>query len=301
VGGVATPRTPRSTWRLTPQAAVLLIVAAIAWVAIIAWSSGMAMSGTMGLTLPAFLVAWTVMMAAMMLPSVAPVASLYARSIASRRGVRLTLFTSGYLLVWAASGVIAFSIGSLISGLAGGDARIAIAAGVVAYLAAGLYQLSPLKYRCLSHCRSPLSLFFHYSSYQGPLRDLRVGAHHGAYCLGCCWALMLVLLALGAMSLVPMLILAVVVLTEKLWSRGEAFAHVVGVACLVLAVATIGFPGLAPGFAPPAMAGMNAMPSMPSESAMPMESSRPMDSAMPDDSSMPVDSQMPVDSPMPSV
>ena len=119
---------------------------------------------------------------------------------------------------------------------------------------AGLYQLSPLKYRCLSHCRSPLSLFFHYSSYQGPLRDLRVGAHHGAYCLGCCWALMLVLLALGAMSLVPMLILAVVVLTEKLWSRGEAFARGRG------RVPGAGGrddrdPGLAPGF-------MTSMPSM---------------------------------------
>ena len=245
------------------------------------------MSGTMGLTLPAFLVAWTVMMAAMMLPSVAPVASLYARSIASRRGVRLTLFTSGYLLVWAASGVAAFAIGAVISGLAGGDARIGIAAGVIAYLAAGLYQLSPLKYRCLSHCRSPLSLFFHYSSYQGLLRDLRVGAHHGAYCLGCCWALMLVLLALGAMSVVPMLILAVVVLTEKLWSRGEAFAHAVGVACLILAVATIPFPGLAPGFETPVMAGMVAMPSMPAASPMPDDSAMPLDSAMPDESPMP--------------
>ena len=74
--------------------------------------------------------------------------------------------------------------------------------------------------------------------------------HHGAYCLGCCWALMVVLLALGAMSVVPMLILATVVLTEKLWSRGEAFSRVVGVACLGLAVATIWLPGLAPGFMP---------------------------------------------------
>ena len=116
VGGVAGPRT---TWRLTPQAAVLLIAAAIAWVAIIAWSRGQGHAGTMGLTLPAFLVAWTVMMAAMMLPSVAPVASLYARSIAGRRGLRLTLFTSGYLVVWATAGVVAFALGALIAGLAG--------------------------------------------------------------------------------------------------------------------------------------------------------------------------------------
>jgi predicted metal-binding membrane protein len=253
VGGVANTRT---IWRLTPQVAALLIIAAIAWVAIITWTQGSgSMTGTMGLALPAFVVAWTVMMAAMMLPSVAPVASLYARSIASRRAMRLTLFTSGYLVVWAMAGVIAFAIGSLVASLAEGDARLGTAAGVAAYLAAGVYQLSPLKYRCLSHCRSPLSLFLHYSSYQGPLRDLRVGAHHGAYCLGCCWALMVVLLALGAMSLIPMLILATVVITEKLWSRGEAFARLVGVACLGLAIATIWLPDLAPGF-------MTSMPSM---------------------------------------
>jgi predicted metal-binding membrane protein len=246
VGGVASSRT---IWRLTPQAAVLLIVAVIAWVAIITWlqQSG-PMTGTMGLTLPAFLVAWTVMMAAMMLPSVAPVASLYARSISARRALRLTLFTGGYLLAWASAGVLAFALGSWIAGLAEGDPRLGTAAGVAAYLACGVYQLSPLKYRCLAHCRSPLALFFHYSSYQGALRDLRVGAHHGAYCLACCWGLMVVLLALGAMSVIPMLILATVVIIEKLWTRGEPFSKLVGVACLALAVATIWLPGLAPGF-----------------------------------------------------
>jgi predicted metal-binding membrane protein len=246
VGGVAGSR---SAWRLTPQAAVLLIAAAIAWVAIVAWSRASGpMTGTMGLGLPEFLVAWTVMMAAMMLPSVAPVASLYVRSISGRRAVRLTVFTVGYLLVWAAAGVIAFVLGSVIAGLAGADPRLGTAAGVVAYLGCGLYQLSPLKYRCLAYCRSPLSLFFHYGSYKGPLRDLRVGAHHGAYCLACCWGLMVVLLALGAMSVVPMLILATVVIAEKLWSRGEAFSRVVGIACLGLALGTIWVPGLAPGF-----------------------------------------------------
>jgi predicted metal-binding membrane protein len=246
MGGVASSRT---IWRLTPQAAVLLVAAAIAWVAIITWSrQGASMSGTMGLALPAFLVAWTAMMAAMMLPSVAPVASLYARSVSGRRALRLSLFTAGYLIVWASAGVIAFALGSFIAGLAEGDPRLGTAAGAAAYLGCGLYQLSPLKYRCLAHCRSPLSLFFRYSSYQGPLRDLRVGAHHGAYCLGCCWGLMVVLLALGAMSIVPMLILATVVITEKLWSKGEAFSRLVGVACLGLAVATFWIPGLAPGF-----------------------------------------------------
>jgi predicted metal-binding membrane protein len=248
VGGVSHRGT---IWRLTPQAAALLIAAAVAWVAIITWSQQPgSMGGTAGLDLASFLVAWTVMMAAMMLPSVAPVASLYARSIAGRRALRLTSFTGGYLVVWASTGIIAFGLGSLIARLAEGDARLATVAGVVAYLACGLYQLSPLKYRCLAQCRSPLSLFFKYSSYQGPLRDFRVGVHHGAYCLGCCWGLMIVLLALGAMSVVPLLIVATVVLTEKVWTRGEAFSRIVGVVSLGLAFATIWIPELAPGFSP---------------------------------------------------
>ena len=248
MGRVASART---LWRLTPQAAVLLIAAAIAWVAIIAWSQlAGSMSGNMGLELPAFLVAWTLMMAAMMLPSVAPVASLYSRSISERRALRLTLFTSGYLVVWASVGVVAFALGALIAGQAAMDPAFGTGAGVGAFLACGLYQLSPLKYRCLKHCRSPLSLLLKYSSYRGALRDFRVGAHHGAYCLGCCWSLMVVLLALGAMSVVPMVILAAVVLTEKLWSKGEDFSRLVGVASLALAVATIWFPDLAAGFRP---------------------------------------------------
>ena len=141
----------RSLWRLTPQASILLIVAAIAWVAIIVWSQGMGtMSGDMGLELPAFLVAWTVMMAAMMLPSVAPVASLYSRSIVRHarsppypvhqrlpcglgRRRRPCLRARGRSSpTWRRrtppSGPLA---------------------GVTAYIACGVYQLSPLKYRCL--------------------------------------------------------------------------------------------------------------------------------------------------------
>jgi predicted metal-binding membrane protein len=246
VGGVASPQT---LWRLTPQVAVLLIAAAIAWVAIIAWTQASgAMSGNMGLELPAFLVAWTVMMAAMMLPSVAPVASLYARSITGHRTLRLIVFTGGYLVVWASAGVLAFALGAVVGWLGAANPSLGIAAGVTAYLACGIYQLSPLKSRCLRHCRSPIALLFKYASYQGTLRDFRVGLHHGAYCLACCWSLMVVLLALGAMSVVPMLILAVVVITEKLWSKGEAFSRLVGVACLVLAAGTIWIPALAPGF-----------------------------------------------------
>jgi predicted metal-binding membrane protein len=246
VGRVAGART---LWRLTPQAAALLTAAALAWVAIIVWSPvGGAMAGRMEFVLPTFLITWTVMMAAMMLPSVAPVASLYSRSISERRALRLTLFTGGYLVVWASAGVLAFALGAFIGGLGDANPSLGTTAGVGAYLVCGLYQLSPLKYRCLQHCRSPLSLVLKYSSYRGSLRDFRVGLHHGGYCLGCCWSLMVVLLALGAMSIVPMVVLAAVVMTEKLWIKGENFSRLVGVASLALAVATIWIPGLAPGF-----------------------------------------------------
>lgn len=239
----------RTLWRLTPQAAALLTAAALAWVAIIVWSPvGGAMAGRMEFVLPTFLITWTVMMAAMMLPSVAPVASLYSRSIAERRALRLALFTGGYLVIWTSAGVLAFALGAFIGGLADTNPSLGTAAGVGAYLVCGLYQLSPLKDRCLQHCRSPLSLVLKYSSYQGSLRDFRVGLHHGAYCLGCCWSLMVVLLALGAMSIVPMVILAAIVMIEKLSIRGETFSRLVGVASLALAVATIWIPGLAPGF-----------------------------------------------------
>lgn len=241
----------RTLWRLTPQAAVLLAAAALAWVAILAWSPlGGTMDGRLEFALPTFLITWTVMMAAMMLPSVAPVASLYSRSISERRPLRLTLFTGGYLVIWVSAGVLAFALGAFIGGLADTNPSLATAAGVGAYLVCGLYQLSPLKSRCLQHCRSPLSLVLKYGSYQGSLRDFRVGLHHGGYCLGCCWSLMVVLLALGAMSIVPMVILAAIVMTEKLSTKGENFSRLVGVASLALGVATVWIPDLAPGFRP---------------------------------------------------
>ena len=118
---------------------------------------------------------------------------------------------------------------------------------VVVFASCGVYQLTPLKSRCLKHCRSPLSLLLHYGSYQGALRDVRAGAHHGAYCLGCCWSLMALFVVLGVMNVAAMVVLAVVVLVEKLWINGEVLARAVGVAALALAVAAIWVPALTPG------------------------------------------------------
>jgi predicted metal-binding membrane protein len=100
---------------------------------------------------------------------------------------------------------------------------------VAVFASCGVYQLTPLKSRCLKHCRSPLSLLLHYGAYRGPLRDVRAGAHHGAYCLGCCWSLMALFAVVGVMNLVAMVVLAAVVLAEKLSVHGELLARAVGV------------------------------------------------------------------------
>jgi predicted metal-binding membrane protein len=231
--------------RLTPQAAVLLLLAAVAWLATVGRAATVqGMTGTMGLGLAAFVGMWALMMAAMMLPSVA---SMYQRSVRSYRSLRLAGFTSGYLLAWAGAGIPAYLLTALVARLVSDHPARATAAAVAVFAGCGVYQLTPLKSRCLRHCRSPLSLLLHYGGYRGRLRDVRAGAHHGAYCLGCCWSLMALFVVLGVMNLAAMVALAVVVLVEKLWAHGEVLARAVGVAALALAVAAIWLPALAPG------------------------------------------------------
>jgi len=245
----ATPLSLAPLRRFNLQAAALLLVAAVAWAVTVTRSRAMggAGPGVTGLRLPAFLVMWTPMMAAMMLPAVAPLASVYTRTVQTHRAVRLTAFALGYLTVWAAAGVPAFALVWGAGRLAEGRPGLATAGAVVAYAACGIYQLTSWKNRCLLHCRSPLSLLLRYGSYRGPLRDLQAGAHHGAYCAGCCWALFVVLVALGVMNLPAMVVLAIVVLLEKSWSRGIAFSRLVGLVALALAVAVVWVPALAPG------------------------------------------------------
>jgi predicted metal-binding membrane protein len=233
---------------LTREAAIVLLIAAVAWVAVVIQARGMmAMGATMGLGLAAFVPLWTLMTAAMMLPSMAPVAVLYERAVSDHRALRLAAFASGYIIVWGLAGMPAFAIGSYVSSVAMDHPSYArfIAAGI--FLVVGLYQVSSLKDRCLGHCRSPFSLLLHYASFHGALRDLKAGTHHALYCLGCCWALMLVLVVAGIMNLLVMVVLAAVILIEKYWSRGEVFSRVVAAAALVLAVAAFWIPALSPG------------------------------------------------------
>jgi predicted metal-binding membrane protein len=248
--GLARPRPGLAT----REAAFLLILAAGAWAATAALARGMAgMTGTMGLGLVLFVPVWTLMMAAMMLPSVAPTASLYARTFRDNRAVRITGLVAGYLAVWAAAGVPAYGLAWLAGWLTGMHPSAAHILAVAVFAVCGIYQLSSLKDRCLAHCRSPLGLLLHYGSYRGKSRDLRVGAHNGAYCLGCCWGLMVILIAVGVMNVTAMIGLAALVLVEKVWRWGPAAGRLAGAAALAIAVATIWLPWLAPGLHASAM------------------------------------------------
>ena len=251
VAGAADPL-PRRL-RLPASGAVLVTLAVVAWVATIAWANSRdmsAMPGTMGLGPAEFVAMWALMMAAMMLPSVWPFVAVYERTIRAHRVARLAALATGYLLAWALAGVVAYGVAWVFGELAAGRPGLARVVGVAAFAALGIYQLTPLKFRCLSHCRSPLAHLLHYTSFKGRLRDLRAGIEHGLFCLGCCWALMLVLVALGVMNLPAMIGVAVIIAVEKVWRFGEAFARVVGVSAFVYA-ALVGIdPSLAPGLDP---------------------------------------------------
>ena len=235
------------------------MIAAFAWVVTIGRSMDMGVGpGTMGLSLSGFLVVWLVMMTAMMFPSVAPMATIWIRSVATRptRAERLggiAEFLGGYLIAWTMFGVLVYPVLLGAQRLVDEAPTAATWVGAGIFLAAGIYQLTPLKSVCLRHCRSPIGSLFHYASYRGPFRDLRVGMHHGAYCVGCCWGLMIVLVAVGVMDIPAMILLAGVILVEKVWRYGASFSIVVGILLLVAAALAPFAPWLLPGLHAPAM------------------------------------------------
>lgn len=237
---------PRSH-RLSPVP-LLLVVAAAAWLVVVLLARAMrGMSGSMDLGPAAFTGVWVLMMVAMMLPSVAPLAALYTRTFGEDRRRRTAEMVAGYLLVWSLAAVPAYGLALLADRVVPAHRTASRVFAVAVFAACGVYQLTPVKERCLAHCRSPLGFVLGYANFKGRTRDLRVGLHHGAFCLGCCWALMLLLVSFGLMHVLAMVGLAAVVLAEKTWRWGPALARAVGVAALVLAVLVVWWPGLAPG------------------------------------------------------
>jgi predicted metal-binding membrane protein len=262
----------RSAWvptdRLTLlNAALLLLVAAVAWVGVVVQATAMpAMGdGAMGDTMPdaapplldpvvalGFVGAWVVMMAAMMLPSALPMVLLYRtapRGQAARgKGLVPTwVFALGYLLVWAAFGMGVYLASRLVARALASSMTLAEWApyGVAAVLlAAGAYQFTPLKRVCLRACQHPLGFLMRHWK-PGPIGALRMGIEHGAYCAGCCWGLMAVLVVAGAMGLAWVLLIAVIVAAEKLLPRGQWAAWATGGLLLALGVAVVLQPELA--------------------------------------------------------
>ena len=223
--------------------AAMFAVAAAAWVWTVREMRGMDAGPWTALGgLGWFLGIWVVMMTAMMLPSLAPTVSLYSRMTRERSPLSPWFFTGGYLLTWAVAGLAAYLLGFATSSLAGGalgwDRAGHALAGVTLLVAAG-YELTPVKNVCLTKCRSPLGTLL------GSWRDglgggLRMGARNGAWCVGCCWALMASLFALGVMSVFWMALVAGIIAVEKTlpWRRGVTFATtallaVIGVLLLV--------------------------------------------------------------------
>jgi predicted metal-binding membrane protein len=246
----ATLRSAPSRATRAALVAALLATAAAAWVLTGERMEGMDAGPATDLGTPGwFLGGWVLMMAAMMLPSLAPAALAHARQAAPPLGGS-ALFAAGYLVPWAAAGVLGYAIVEGVRALdlgflAWDEAGRFVAAGVI--LGAALYELTPAKDRCLRHCRHPRAFLARHG--HGALRS---GIEHGAICVGCCWALMAALFALGVMSLTWMAVVAALIAIEKLlpWRTVASRGTAVVLATLGLAVALA--PEQVPGLTVPA-------------------------------------------------
>ncbi len=232
--------------------AAIIIIAAIAWAYTVYLAEtgmgmgdmqtgmGMAMADMRswsGADFGLMYVMWLVMMIAMMAPSAGPMLLMFAAVNRKRREreapyVPTGVFLAGYVIVWAAFSLAATTgnwglhQASLLSSMMGASTSGYLGGALL--LVAGVFQWSPLKYACLTQCRTPMG-FLMTSWRDGPRGALRMGLEHGAYCLGCCWALMLLLFVLGIMNLVWIAALAAFVLAEKVAPKGEWVSRATGV------------------------------------------------------------------------
>ena len=235
--------------------ASLLMLAAISWVVVMrqAGMTGSA-SATMEMTIPLFLVAWVAMMMAMMFPTAAPMIMMFAAVSAGRklRGqpfVPTWIFVGSYLLVWIAFGLLAYGVAVGVDALSRESMWVmnnARRVGGILLLAAGLYQLSPLKNLCLAKCRSPLS-FILTSWRDGRAGALWMGLKHGAYCFGCCWLLFAILFPLGIMDIAAMIAITLLIFAEKSLPTGTLIARLAGTALVGYGAVVIFVPDALPG------------------------------------------------------
>jgi predicted metal-binding membrane protein len=233
----------------------LLVLAAGAW-GVLIWQAAMTdeeMSLTMGMSAPLWIALWIAMMVAIMFPTAAPMIMMFARVHAKReeRGqtfVPTWVFASSYIIVWAVAGLVAYAIA------VGGDALAdesmwvmdnAPRIGGVLLIAAGVYQLSPLKYVCLNKCRSPISFVLN-SWRDGYGGSFRMGLEHGVYCLGCCWLLFLILFPLGMMNIGVLALITLLIFAEKSTPIGRQVALLAAVALIVYGAVVVFVPDALP-------------------------------------------------------
>jgi predicted metal-binding membrane protein len=245
--------------------AALFALAGVGWWWTVHEMRGMDEGPWTGLgTLGWFLGVWIVMMAAMMFPSVAPTVALYSRMTRQRSPLLPLVFAGGYVLTWAGAGLVAFALVALVDRTAGDvlawDRAGRWVAGAT-LVAAAVYELTPLKDVCLGKCRSPLG-FLLGSWRDGRWGALRMGAKNGAWCVGCCWALMASLFALGVMSVAWMAFVAGLIAVEKTlpWRRVATY----GTAALLLTLGVLLFaaPDAIPALTIPGNDQMNEMEPM---------------------------------------
>ena len=211
-----------------------------------------------------FLSVWAVMMAAMMLPSVAPTVALYSKLKHTRALGAPLLFTSGYLLVWSAVGLGTYLLARIGAELSGGvlawDRAGRWLAGATLLIAAA-YELTPLKDVCLGKCRTPLG-FLLGNWREGLLGAVNMGIRHGAWCVGCCWALMASLFALGVMSIVWMAVVAGLIAFEKLIPSRRAATYGTAAVLIVVGVLMLFAPDVVPALSVPGAGPMSPMGEM---------------------------------------
>ena len=205
------------------------LVLALAVVAAAAWALLLAGHGEMQMSAVPFLVGWTVMMAAMMLPSVGPLAIVYYRS--SRDHAASAALAIGYLVAWVATGFAALAVVRAV------DVEMLSprAVGTIVALA-GAYQLTPLKAACLRRCRTPFD-FLMQRWRRGRRGAVRLGLEHGFYCVGCCWGLMAVLVGAATMAPAWAALIALIVFVEKVLPRGVVAARALGVVAIIAGAA----------------------------------------------------------------
>ncbi|MGH2793039.1 MAG: DUF2182 domain-containing protein [Actinomycetota bacterium] len=261
-----TNETPRDTLSIFSARVTVLTITWLVALAGLAWWSTVRQASSMSdmvsglgqvgarmpndMTIPVFLGMWVAMMVAMMFPTIAPFVLAHRMVVKKRGGGELptVAFVGGYLAVWAVIGVVPL-IGFLafrdLSGDAGDSSWLPTLAGVILVVAGG-YQFTKWKAVCLKHCRSPMSFLMTHDFGGGAPSAFKAGVNHGAYCLGCCWALMAVLVVVGLMNLVWMAGIAIVFLLEKNWKHGVALTKIVGAGLVVLGLAVIIAPDILP-------------------------------------------------------